>query len=155
MCTGFHTPARNRYRNILLNFKCQITSVDLLTLHHCSPRLTTKSSSQQEKCKYRTKQSTVTRQSSSKLHTNWLIELRPFVDDNLRQKAESMPVCPLLCSLRNPYSRQGPHTTKKAHKCTFSVRGGFFSPSSKPSPHRNSPHRNIVPEAKVLTGVAQ
>lgn len=66
------------------------------------------------------------RQSSSKLHTKRLIELRPFVDDNLRQKAESMLVCPLFCSLRNSYSHQDPHTTKKAHKCTFSVRGGCF-----------------------------
>lgn len=43
-------------------------------------RLTTKSSKQQKK---RSKQSTVTRQLSSKLHTNQLIELRPFADDNL------------------------------------------------------------------------
>lgn len=93
---------------------------------------------------------------SSKLQTNrrWLNRghLRTTTSD---RSGGSMPVCPLLCSLRKLYSRQGLHTTKKAHKCTFSVRGGRFFSSSKPSPHRNSPHRNAVPEAKVLTGVAQ
>ena len=57
--------------------------------------------------------------------TSWLSwgHLRTTTSDGTRNQCR---VCPLFCSLRNPYSRQGLYMTKKAHKCTFSVRGGWF-----------------------------
>lgn len=64
-------------------------------------------------------------------------------------------VCPLLRSLRSFYSHQDLYMTKKAHKCTVSVREGWFFSSSKLSSNRNSPHRIMVAEDKVLTGIAE
>lgn len=37
---------------------------------------------------------------------------------------------------------------------SFGPRGRFFSPS-QPSSHQNSPHKTVVPEAKVLTGLEE
>lgn len=66
-----------------------------------------------------------------------------------------MPVCPLLCSLKDLYSHPNLRTTKKAHKCIFSLRRRLlFLLKSCPS-HWNSLHINDMPEAIVLTGVAQ
>lgn len=92
---------------------------------------------------------------SSKLHTNRLSWGHLRTQTSNRSWVNQCSVCPLLRSLRSLYSHQDLDMTKKAHKCTLSVREGWFFSSSKPSPHRNSPHRSAVPEAKVLTGVAQ
>lgn len=66
-----------------------------------------------------------------------------------------MPVCPLLCSLNELYSDPNLCTTKKAHKCTFSLRLRLLFLLKSCLSHWNSLHINDMPEAIVLTGVAQ
>lgn len=66
----------------------------------------------------------------TKLHTNCLIELRAFwASKPWMEGGNQWSVCPLPYSLRNFHSHQDLYMTKKAHKCTVSVREGCpFSP---------------------------
>lgn len=57
--------------------------------------------------KHKCKQSTLTRQLSLKLHTNRLIELRPFADDNLEWKGESMPCLSTSLLIKEPLFTPG------------------------------------------------
>lgn len=72
------------------------------------------------------------------------------------RRGESMPCLSTSSLIKEPLFTSGSVYDKESSQVhIFSPRrGGSFS-SSKPSPHRHSPHRNAVPEAKVLTGVAQ
>lgn len=87
--------------------------------------------------KKRSKQSTLTRQLSSKLHTNRLIELRPFADDNLRQKGGINACLSTSLLIKEPLFTSGPVYDKESSQVhIFSPRRVVFLllkalPSSK------------------------
>lgn len=107
-----------------MNFECYITSVVLFKHHttalpgcHTIPQTSRKNAANNQPSLDSCPQSCTV--------TGWLSwgHLRTTTSD---RRGNQCRVCPLLCSLRNLYSRQGLCMTKKAHKCTFSVRGGCF-----------------------------
>lgn len=127
----------------------------VFTRHHYSHRLSPKSPYHQEK---QIKQSTHIGQLSSKLHTDtvdWVEAIRGR-RPRTGWGGGSMQCLSTSLLIKEPLFTSGSvYDKERSQVHIFSPRRAFFCSSSKPSPHRHSPHRNTVPEAKVLTGVAQ
>lgn len=90
------------------------------------------------------------------MHTNCLIEWRPFAGDNPGEKRRMNACLSTSLLIKGPLFTSGSWRDKgRLTGAHFQSEDGGFPPPQSPPSHWNSPHRNGVPEAKVLTGVAQ